>query len=128
MKLSIDVKMEIDLQDVRDLFIGAIEGGSNYWYMIESDNLKEITKAEKFISELPFYEGGYLMISDDAEGVGTGELTEPVKVDIEAIKKGVQVFATIEPKHFANFINDNSDATTSDVFFQAVVFGKIIYG
>ncbi len=42
--------------------------------------------------------------------------------------KGFEVMAEKYPWHFNNFMNDNEDAETADVWFQCIVFGEIVYG
>jgi len=32
------------------------------------------------------------------------------------------------PRHFHNFLEENDDAETGDVFIQCCLFGEIVYG
>lgn len=32
------------------------------------------------------------------------------------------------PRHFADLLSEDDDATTHDVFIQHVLFGEVIYG
>ena len=42
--------------------------------------------------------------------------------------KGSQIMANKYTWHFDNFINDNADAETGDVFLQCSVLGDIVFG
>jgi len=36
--------------------------------------------------------------------------------------------ASEAPRHFADFIAENDDAETADVFLQCCLFGRIVFG
>ena len=44
------------------------------------------------------------------------------------IKRGLTVMAKKERKHFVDFLNEDYDETTADVFLQCCLFGEVIYG
>lgn len=123
--ITIQVKKEISYADVRDLLCCAFEGGSNYWYYIYEYHNPDNIKCEFRHLDLPLSKNGYLMIGtrEDFE-----EEIEPVKLDVEAVKIGLQIMADKYPWHFANFIGDNMDAETGDVLLQCALFGDIVYG
>ena len=45
-----------------------------------------------------------------------------------ALLKGLQLMAKDYPQQWADFMDDNDDANTGDVFVQLCCFGKTIYG
>jgi len=59
-----------------------------------------------------------------------GDLNEPPwkRLDLDAIKKGLQIIAEKYPRHMGDFLNENDDADTGDVFLQCCLFGDAIYG
>jgi hypothetical protein len=128
---EISVKVPITKQRISDLICSAIEGGSNYWYLIEEfvkpTVLEWQTDPKQVFKHLdyPLNEGGALVISDKEDD-------EPIKstyrLDLESITKGVQVFADKCPYQFSQFLNDNADAITGDCFLQCCLFGEVIYG
>lgn len=140
--ISIEVTQKIDLQRIEDLLCGAFEGGSNYWYQIEGyikpttmtfkgdclDLLKEGEDPMKTFRYLtyPLNEGGAVIISaiEDSED----DEPETFTLNLESIKKGLQTMANKYPYHFNNFIQENDDADTSDVFLQCCLFGEVIFG
>ena len=132
---------QVSLNRISDLLCCALEGGSNYWYRIEEFHAPEGEVKRYAFPEpdgeiykhldYPLNEGGYIVIRD-CENSGLLENNEPkncMKLDLEAIKKGLQLFADKKwSRHFANFMNENEDAETGDVFLQLCVFGDVIYG
>jgi len=114
-----------------NLLCGAFEGGSNYWYMIESYKTPEVTGkpwgeeyTPAYIS-IPFSEDGAVMLVDceDEEG-------DKFTLDKEAVARGKKLLEEDEQysHHFADVLNENDDACTGDVFLQLCVFGEVIYG
>jgi hypothetical protein len=56
------------------------------------------------------------------------EERELMKLDEEAIKRGLQGLAEEHPEHLADFLREEEDAITGDVFVQLCVFGELVYG
>jgi hypothetical protein len=129
---KITLNLDIKLQDVSDLLCSALEGGSNYWYMLEEkiepkkweyDSDIQPAKGNHWTEDYPLNEGGALIISDQED-----ETHGNRRLDLPAIKKGLQIMATKFPGHFSDILNENADATTGDVFLQCCLFGDVIYG
>ena len=117
---SVKDKIALEKSIMGNLLCSAIEGGSNYWYMIEDHNKKEIPECE-FLSELLNCEGGQMTVSSD-EG-------EKIVSHVDTLKAW-NTFSTNTKysRHYQDAINENDDATTGDVFFQLIVFGEVIFG
>ena len=130
---SIMVSMPITKQRISDLLCSAFEGGSNYWYWIDSfikppmleyrNDPKQVFKHLDY----PLNKGGALIISDKGDD-SPAKSKETYKLDLDSITKGLQVMAEKYPKHFADFTGEDYDATTGDVFLQCCLFGEVIYG
>jgi len=104
------------------LICTALEGGSNYWYMIEKSNFKEV--GAKFYHEVLLDPKGFMVISDS-----TGEEAfEPVKVTLEDVLKGLELFVKERPDLVREVIQGSWDADHADVFFQYVVLKEHIFG
>ena len=124
---TIAVTTNIPTERVRDLIITAFEGGSNYWYaglhIVEDvDEVGDPGVHRYHI--VPTVPGGKIAfyVDDDEDE------ENPLTLDLEAIKKGLQIMSQKYPRHFGDFMNENDDAITGDVFLQCCVFGKIIFG
>lgn len=102
----------------KDLIITAFEGGSNYWYMIESethgDDLGTLFKEGLEISNAN--------LGIEADEFRSGFLTK------ETLLKGAKIMEAKYPRHFYDAINENGDAATGDVYLQCALFGEVIYG
>ena len=118
--VTVTVTHEIPVERIKDLLCNAIEGGSNYWCNT-MDRMGGITREQAtYRQDVPFVEGGWLDVRDDDGGKH--------RLDLDAIKKGLNVFAEKCPRHFADFIAENDDAETGDCFLQCILFGEVIYG
>jgi len=135
--ISVEVKQEVTFQRIENLLCSAFEGGSNYWYQIERytapkevtfkgdclDLLKEGEDPMKAFKYLPYpqNEGGKVYITADDED-------KEYILNLDSIKKGLKVMARDYPRHFNDFMQENDDASTGDVFLQCCLFGEVIFG
>ena len=128
-----NVNIEVSESDIENLLISAFEGGSNYWYMIEKEIMPtEITYKGSFGEDeknLPVHlyamnKGGALLIRDTLDETGKKGL---FRLDIKALKAGLQNMAELHPLSFADITSDNADQNTGDLFLQCCVFGDEIY-
>lgn len=118
------VELKVSDERIQDLLCDALEGGSNYWI----DSYQKVYPAGKSREdykfphlELPLTEGGSLIIDP-------GEGEEPKPLDRAACLRGLQIMSEKYPKHFADFLAENDDADTGDVFLQCSLFGDVIFG
>jgi len=128
---------EITYENFENLLVGALEGGSNYWYWLPDEGVdatrkwwKEIgaddseplsTKISKFI-----WEGGGEVPITDCEGYGDdGEVWVLNKA---RVIEGFRLMATNHPRHWEDFKRENHDAITADVWFQLALFDEIVFG
>ncbi len=120
--------LQITEKRIADLLCGAFEGGSNYW--VHEATVHDLVKdgqpwgpSEYTPSYIraPFSAGGYVDL-DPGEG-------EPiVRLDREALARGLKVMAEKYPRHWSDFLQENEDADTADCFLQCCLFGEIIFG
>jgi hypothetical protein len=133
-RITTDVKLpkvtlaiEVPDERIQALLCDAFEGGSNYWYVIRAFNYppgqtKKSLGIEFAHLELPLKEGGSLTIGEIGK-------TMPDKVlDRDAIQKGLKIMAEKYPAHYADFLAENDDATTGDVFLQCCLYGEAVFG
>jgi len=104
-------------QTMQDLMICAFEGGSNYWYQIESNTHGSYLNA---------LFGKGLQISNAL--IGGDDEPRSHWLNIEMMKDGAKIMQDKYPRHYKNAMNDNADADTGDVFLQCALFGEVIYG
>lgn len=111
---------------VSDLLCAAFEGGSNHWYcelrVEQYPEGKSKADYDCWWIQVPLEEGGVLKfdLKDDFRN-------EEFRLNLEIITKGLRTMQDKYSWHWADFINENEDAETGDVFLQCCVFGDIVY-
>jgi len=137
LKLSLDIPQE----EIRGLLCCALEGGSNYWYKNldwESDD-ESITAHDLVIESdggiewswpyvAPFKKGCRLTLQVKEDFDDPKDMVKRYVIDENRIAYGMNVFTKRYKQHFADFLAENADAITGDVFLQCVCFGEVIYG
>ena len=131
-----DVKISIPDDKIRGLLCCALEGGSNYWYQIVGEELRDGLTHKDFQEGgsqtgetywhpsqlIPFVEGCSVVFS-------TGDDPDSrYKLDKAAIEKGLALMQQKYTRHWGDFMAENDDATTGDVFLQLCLFGSVVYG
>jgi hypothetical protein len=71
--------------------------------------------------DYPLNEGGSIGI------VSTEPSSNVFRLDLKSIRRGLEDLATKYPRHFADLLNENTDAITADVLLQCCLFGELIY-
>jgi hypothetical protein len=128
-KIIQGVKREV----LEDIFVTALEGGSNYWYYLPEDSIVAIRKA------VPKSEDPYL-----STAILTAILDHDVKVAINdaenedevvgVITRGtmqarLQLLADSKSKWALDaHIKEEGDAESADVVFQYLAMGEVVYG
>lgn len=114
----------------------AFEGGVGYWCRIQGYRYPEGTEPADFSDGgrlqtpgdywhrcqlVPLYTGGAVILLDIEEG-------KTHRLDLAALLRGAQKMAEEYPKHFRDWVEENDDAITGDVFLQCCIFGEAVYG
>jgi hypothetical protein len=124
-------KVAIKYEMFEDWIVTAIEGGSNYWYLIQD---KAIPKSiiEKYEEEkLPFsilfskaiwIDKATLIIHDI-------ETEEPLgQINMKSVKKALETICEHHENVFDALMKQEYDAEDADVFFQYAVMGELTFG
>lgn len=126
------IEFEIDDSVLEDVFVTAIEGGSNYWYFLSDEAVRLIRKAvpreeESCLSiatfkavmrgvEVPIHDA-----FDEEEQVGL--------ISLDTMAERLSKLATSgERHHLLAHIEENGDADSADVVFQYLALGEVVYG
>lgn len=134
---------QITKEQIIDVFVTALEGGSNYWYHI-LDVPKEITYMVKQ-ENIPFSEacgkyvldGGELTIYDvdevdnmeDGDNDYAKDKPNPLGViNMDSLLDTISIMKKEYPEKYENIIMDEYDADDADVFFQIATMGEIAFG
>lgn len=121
--------ISVSLKSVAGTLCCALEGGSNYWCVIDEYIEPEVIEAviaskwgEFEHIAFPLSKGGGLVLRDTEGETGTTVL------DLARLAKGVQAMASNHPHHFSDMALNKSDASTGDCLLQCCLFEKVIYG
>lgn len=125
--ITVTVPLQVPVERIKDLLTSAFEGGSNYWVEVaERIGEAKNNKDAPFLSDAPFVKDGYLKIKEDESESDTKGGW--FNIDPKTIAEGLKVMAQKYPKAWADFMNENDDAETGDIFLQCICFGEVIYG
>lgn len=116
-----------------DMLVGALEGGSNYWYTFNDvymiakygdlNSEPFATLAMKAVSageSIPVYDREEFDEDED-------ECEELGYFNLESIRKGEALMRSKAAPHWWNILGETDDAETADVWFQYCVLGDIVY-
>ena len=128
-EFKINVEVTITAEMIEEIIVGALEGGSNYWYLLGDEippkDGKGTPLSERICNEVlnsPEYK---LPIYDFDEPLAEeviGYLTQ------EGMLNAFRIVSEKYPWHYTNMVSECADAETYDVFFQCAVLGDIVYG
>lgn len=128
------VNVTVSEQQRGNMLVGAIEGGSNYWYEITIKGIEEIErfvpsefKDQAFSVRLwnAIKAGAEIPVHSSQEGK---RLKEVGKISLASIAIGEQSMADNYLHHFCDIVQETDDATTADIWFQLAVMSDVVYG
>jgi len=120
----VTIPVKFTKQRVWDLLCCGMEGGYGSFTIInyEPENIRDNPACEYPHIDTPFL-GGTILMKDKY-----GDSEKVYRLDKEALARGLTVMGEKYPSHMANFMEENDDAITGDVFIQCALLGDIIYG
>lgn len=131
--MKIKTEIEIPEQRIKDLLSCAFEGGSGYWCQIKRYEIPGNAKSVQDYPhlDLPLMQGGGVFCADAVGGTAFCRC-----LNLDAIKEGLELLLNSVDKHGndipkyhgSDFLSENEDAITGDVFLQLCLFGEIVYG
>lgn len=127
---DLSVNVHVDDTVMENVFVTALEGGSNYWYEIKDYTMEIVRSVEptgpasiaiwKAISEHGAEVDVYDIESDDILGTLT---YDSIKDRLQLISDEGQALACM-----MNIIMDEYDAGDADAVFQYLVMGEVEFG
>lgn len=129
--VTLNKKIELTQDQIKDVIVGALEGGSNYWYYLNNRSVEaireKVSKEEnEYLSEaitdavfrgavVPFYD-----VENPNEKLGF--------LSKKSIEVGLQKMFDDEREEIDMVLNGEDDAETSDVILQYCVMGELVFG
>lgn len=108
-------------EDVINALVTAMEGGSNYWYCLETLGFgfkEEIPHSIQIIDAVMYNDVAFAVTDIDDEGNLLGYLS------FENIERGYDLFKS----EYKGVDLSEVDAELADIFFQYVIMGEVVYG
>jgi hypothetical protein len=127
------LEIELDREVLEDIFVTAIEGGSNYWYFLSRDAVKRIRQAvprevDDVLSTATFkavYDHGVSVPINDVEN----EEDIVGWISMETMQERLQALLNSGEKWALEaHMEENGDADSADVVFQYLAMGEVVYG
>jgi hypothetical protein len=143
----------LDKQDIIDLFVTALEGGSNYWYYMDlPDNIKSYGQSiSEAVGEF-ILQGGKIYFYDNelrsevmynlkrGEYTIEGDIIDQKRfnedidetylgfVTMDRILEAITIIKKEYPNIWENILLEQEDAGDADVFLQLCVMGEVVFG
>jgi hypothetical protein len=142
-------------EDITDILVTALEGGSNYWYLIDlPENIKSYGQSTSeavgeyilrggsidFYDKEEYYDvrralkDGDYNIGDSDDMVDEKSYKEDIEntklghIDMNRILEAITKIKSEYPEVWKNILLENADAGDADVFLQLCVMGEVVYG
>jgi hypothetical protein len=130
--MTITINQKIEREVLEDIFVTALEGGSNYWYYLSDEATKLIRDAvpkseDPYLSTaiLKAIEKGVDVPINDAEHEDEVIGTISLKTMQERLQK---LSRSANSDALMAHIKEEGDADTADVVLQYLAFGEIVFG
>lgn len=131
--MEIRITTTISRQVLEDIFVTALEGGSNYWYYLPEESVEKIRNA------IPKSEDPYL-----STAILKAILDHDVKIAVNDAENedeviGVITHGTLQARlqllsdsnerwALERHMREDGDAGSADVVFQYLTMGEVVYG
>lgn len=119
--LEVTTTFSVEPSRISDLLVGAFEGGSNLW-------VKSARLVQGNTSSAPWYGSEDFLYTPWCAEIGTYDDCN-LLLNEKIVLTGLQMMADDYPDtHWNDFVSENDDADTADVFLQLCLFGGLVYG
>ena len=117
---SITQERTLSRDELADIMVAALEGGSNYWYTM--DTAQSDKGGAEYWSQAPVYGHVTLAYADDPDEYGWR------RVDLDAVLQAMRELAQRRPATYGRLIENDYDADDADALLQLAAFGDILFG
>jgi hypothetical protein len=132
--ITVPTTVHVPAERVIDLICTGAEGGmSNSWCRSMDSEIKgspDLSRIPESWHDFPRYFAPFVggVIVFDAESPTSHDRRKVRRVGRFAVSVALRLMAAEYPQHFGDFMADNEDAITGDVFLQLCVYGEVIFG
>ncbi len=128
-----EIKTKISREVLEDVFVTALEGGSNYWYFLPDHSVELIRRA------VPKEEDPYLSTAilkaildhDVKVAINDAENEDEVVgvITRDLIQPRLQLLSESKLKWALDaHLNEQGDADSADIVFQYLAMGEVVFG
>ena len=146
---DLKIEMNITIESIEEILITAMEGGSNYWYIMDGEQhclswLNEEIKdgrlernnkihykwMDAMFQGCPHKISIYDVEEANEEGEELSDLEPLGYLTMDTIAKGLELAQQDYSEEFSQHIPNynNGDGDSADVLFQLMVMGDVAYG
>jgi hypothetical protein len=118
---KVEIKIKISDERISGLLCCGFEGGVGYWCQIAGYEGREDETYPH--TTLPLKPNAAVLCEEWEE-----EEPTLLRLDRAAVERGLKIMSEKYPRHFMNFVCENEDAETGDVFIQCCLLGDVVYG
>jgi hypothetical protein len=129
--MKINIEFEIGNDMIENLFVSAFEGGYSPWIETATQEAGDEPENKGVVwygSQNIYNERLQFRLKYDLETDDEGEFSGDKVFGWSDVERALRTMAKDAPRHFADILNDNTDAITGDLLLQYIAFDKAIYG
>jgi hypothetical protein len=131
MDKELKIELGLPLERLEDMFVGALEGGSNYWYWMDEDAVIAIRSLVPK-SEDPCLSTAILKAVLRGAVVPVRDFEDHNNVlghvSMETMPSRLIKCGKENPNLIMEVLNEEDDASTADAIFQYLTMGEIVFG
>lgn len=131
--MEIKINQSISREVLEDVFVTALEGGSNYWYYLPEESIKAIREAVPK-SEDPYLSTAILkaILDHDVKVLVNDAEQEDELIGIiskSTMQARLQLLSDSDSRWaLESHVREEGDASSADVVFQYLAMGEVVYG
>ena len=131
--MEITIKQTISREVLEDIFVTALEGGSNYWYYLPEESIKAIRDAVPK-SEDPYLSTAILkaILDHNVKVLVNDAEQEDELIGIiskSTMQARLQLLSDSDSRWaLESHVREDGDASSADVVFQYLAMGEVVYG
>lgn len=116
---------------INDQLCTAMEGGSNYWYMVGPMDRKHFIKGDPLVDNITrsiLADKNFTLEVFDYESEDEENPDLLGKLTYDSVVKAFSIMSQKYPETLGRILSENYDADDSDLWFQLAVMGEVVYG
>jgi hypothetical protein len=128
--MKLKLELELTYETFENIIVTALEGGSNYWYML--GDTKGIPKRDDMPNEAPSQRIAYGLWHNKDSELPIWDLEEEDELlgtlTYDSVREGMQIACDNYLEEINMMIGEDYDAWTADTLFQVLVMGEVTFG